>query len=256
MSQIVASQSLAAGAVYTSAAYAFDIADVVVASVANSSTAPNVQTVCQLQLSIDGVNWIGVDRRIFGLAPSLTYYEAFPLMAFAGGNPVSSGAGYQNPLNWIQYRLVFTSNSQTNAVTIAAVGSLGVTETMAVVPIIATTVFTGGAQGTWQPPELTAVIITRVIVYIATATTGACTLAIGTGTSATTSYSNLVPATTIHTSGAIVDNILSNIVAATAAESGCVGTAVLLPAASYVTFTGSASSAGVVGAVYIKYIKP
>ena len=127
---------------------------------------------------------------------------------------------------------------------------------VAVVPLVATTLTSGGAVGTWQPTEGGPVIISRLFIVVTTASTGAANVNAGYGTSATTSYSQLVPATSVHTTGSVIDSIRTNIIAATAAESGFVGGSVYLPSADYVTFTGSASTAGMVANAYIAYFKP
>lgn len=126
----------------------------------------------------------------------------------------------------------------------------------AVIPLTATTVTTGGGMGSWQPVEGGPVVITRCVVYVATASTGAANVSAGETTTATTSSTNLINAASVHTTGSTIDNITNQVQTATAAESGLIQTAVLMPAGNFVTFTGSASTAGLVATAYVEYFKP
>ena len=127
----------------------------------------------------------------------------------------------------------------------------------AVVPLVAATVTTGGAMGTWQPAEGGPIIICRAMVLISTIATGAANISIGQGSSATTSYTNLIAATSIHSETApyVIDSWTTQIIAATAAESGIVPLCVVMPAANFVTATASATAAGFVGTLYVWYFK-
>lgn len=107
---------------------------------------------------------------------------------------------------------------------------------------------TGGAVISWQNPEGVAIIITRVIVYVSTVSTGACTVDIGTtATNGTTSSNNLLTALDVNAATGVFDNIN---------EAGASGKArQLLAAATWVTGSkASGAAAGLVGKYYIEYI--
>jgi hypothetical protein len=127
----------------------------------------------------------------------------------------------------------------------------------ALVAVTGVTATTGGALGTWQPAEGGPVIIEYVAFLITTVSTGAANISIGQGTSATTSYTNLIAATSVHSETApyVIDSYTTQIIAATAAESAISPLFVVLPAANFVTITGSATTAGLVGQLFIKYFK-
>lgn len=116
------------------------------------------------------------------------------------------------------------------------------------IPLLATTATTGGAVLSWANPELGSIIITRVIIDVTTKSTGAATLAIGsTATSATTSANNLLDAVDVGTAAGTFDNIT---------EKGTAGKSrQKLAAGKWVTATGSATTAGLVGFLYIEYFE-
>jgi hypothetical protein len=120
----------------------------------------------------------------------------------------------------------------------------------AVVPLAGVTATTGGGIATWQPTEGGPIILTRVLIYITTVSTGAANLSVGQGSSKTTSYTNLITASSVASGGTNPLDSLTLQVAATAAL------ALLMPAANFVTFSGSASTAGLVATAYIFYLKP
>ena len=257
MGTILASSSQAAAATTTTAAFAFDANDTVMTGCTIGASPPNSQCQCTLQLSLNGTTWFNADTRTYGVEPNNTYWQTFNLSdyvgALVGGSP-NAIALANSATPWQQFRLFFSGND-TQAVTIVAIDS-DVLE-MATIALTATTATTGGALGTWQPPGgASVVIIDRAIVYVATASTGAANITVGQGSSATTSYTNLIPATSVHTSGSVIDSYTTQIIAATAAESGIADLAVIVPAGNYVTFTGSASTAGMVATAYLRYLKP
>jgi hypothetical protein len=127
---------------------------------------------------------------------------------------------------------------------------------IAVVPLTATSATTGGAVGDWQPPEGVEVLLLRAYILVTTASTGAANLSVGQASSATTSATNLIPATSVHTTGAVIDSFTAQIQAATAAESALSPLLVPMPVGNFVTFTGSASTAGMVATAYIEYLVP
>ena len=255
MSTILASSSNAAAATTTTNAFAFGANDTIMTQCTNGATPPNVGCDVVLQLSPDGVNWYSVDRRHFGVAPSQTYYQAFELSQYTGGQVGGSptALGVAEPANgWLDFRLVFSGND-TQAVTIQALG--GDVVEVAVITLTGTTSTSGGGIASWAPPGGNAIIIDRVILNVTTASTGSANITVGWGSSATTSYTNLIPATSVHATGTI-DHITASIIAATAAESGINQLAPLVPGTDYLTFTGSASTAGMVGTAYIRYVRP
>ena len=79
------------------------------------------------------------------------------------------------------------------------------------------------------------VITHELYIVVTTASTGVASVNAGYGVSNTTSYSQLIPATSVHTSASVIDSISTNIIAATGAESGFVGGSVYLPSADYVS---------------------
>lgn len=259
MGTILASASQAAAATTTSAAFQFNPADVVTATIANGATQPNVGGSVTLQLSIDGINYYNVDRRVCGVAPSTTYFETFELSSYVGAQPFGEPTELmllQSAGGWQWAQLVF-GNNDTQAVTIAATDS-DVVE-VATVTLAGTTSTSGGGIAVW--PNLSgglpsAIIVDRVIVYVVTGSSGAANLSVGFGTSKTTSYTNLIPATSVHTSATTFDSFTTSIIAATAAESGIANLAPLVAAADFITFTGSATTAGLVGEALIQYRKP
>lgn len=149
-----------------------------------------------------------------------------------------------------------TTKEWTNTGTTAAPNFVRSDSYFEALTLTATTATTGGAVGSWTPVEGAPIIITRAMVYVATASTGAANLSVGVGASATTSATNLIAATSAHTSSSVLDSFTSQIVAATAAESGIVTLAQILTAGQYVTVTGSASTAGMVATLYVWYFRP
>jgi hypothetical protein len=129
---------------------------------------------------------------------------------------------------------------------------------MAVIPVTGATSTTGGALSTpWQPAEGGPVILIAAALIITTVSTGAANVTIGWGSSASTSYSNLIAATSVHSETApyVIDSWTTQIIAATGGESGIAPLWAVMPAADYVTVTGSASTAGLVASLHIMYYK-
>lgn len=112
------------------------------------------------------------------------------------------------------------------------------------VPLIATTSTSGGGAGSWQPIEGGIFVVTRVHVIVATGSTGAANLSVGVGATATTSATNLIGATSITTG---VTNIFSETTSAVPQYAA---------AGKFVTFTASATLAGLVATAFIFYYKP
>jgi len=118
-----------------------------------------------------------------------------------------------------------------------------------VLPLTGVASSSGGGIATWQPPESGPVVITRLIVDVTTISTGAANLSVGQGSSATTSYTNLITASDVHSATGIFDSLTLQVTASAAL-------ALLMPAANYITFSGSASTAGMVAEAIIEYWKP
>ncbi len=239
MSITLASASQADGATTTSAAFAFS-GQTITATCTNGATPPNQAAQVQLQLSADNITWSLVDSKWFGMAPSGYYSVKFNLADYAD---LPDQFGLTAP--WLYYRLKFLGNVGA-AITIAAADTGS--KQMAVIPLTATTATGGGAVVAWTPPEDGPIFITRAILATTTKSTGAATLNVGVAANATTSASNLMTAADVGTATIAYDNIVN------ASTSG--KAFLLLPAGSYVTATGSASTAGLVGNLYVEYVKP
>jgi hypothetical protein len=110
---------------------------------------------------------------------------------------------------------------------------------------------TGGAIASVKNPEGVDVVVTNAFVYIATNSTGAANLTIGTGTSATTDYSNMVTATAMAAAAGKVYTA--------AAISASIATEVTAPgvwlSTQYINITGSASTAGLTGTLFVEYVR-
>jgi hypothetical protein len=223
----------------TTAAFGFDGSAVVTATCTNSvATPPSNACQCQLQLSVDGVNWKMVDTRWFGFGP-ITYFATFNMSDYSA---LPQEFGLTAP--WLYYRLYFAGNVGA-AVTIAAMDTSS--RAVAVIPLVATTSTGGGAVAAWTPPEGGPVFITRAYVTIPTPSTGAATVTFGTAANATTSSGNLMTTLNVAASVGMADNITN---ASTSGKS-----CQYLAAGSYVTATASASVVGMVGTLYVDYTK-
>lgn len=116
-----------------------------------------------------------------------------------------------------------------------ATGNLGVADT-------------GGGVISWANPEATSIIITRVIIDVTTASTGACTLDIGTtAASATTVVDNLIDGVDVGSAVITADNI---------EDQGTNGTSrQKLASGKWLTASkASGAAAGLAGKYYIEYI--
>jgi hypothetical protein len=110
---------------------------------------------------------------------------------------------------------------------------------------------TGGAIASVKNPEGVDVIVTNAILYIATNSTGAANLTVGIGASATTDYNDMVTATAMAAAAGKVYTA--------AAISASIATEITAPgvwlSTEYVNITGSASTAGLTGTLYIEYLR-
>lgn len=249
MSNVLTSASLAAAATTTTSAFPFDLTGVVVATITNGGTVPNIQPYVQLQLSTDNSNWTTVDQRLAGAVPSQPYFFAFQLMDYVYASSTFAG-GYTGFLGInsaiavpLYYRLVFTGNDS-QAVTISATSSTSVYRL--VVPIAGVAATTGGGIWSWTPPQGGNVIILQSTFLLTTNSTGAANINLGIAAAATTSNSSLIAATAVG-SGA------PKIIDSTTTTSGV---AQIMTNGQFLTLTGSATTVGMVGELATSMIFP
>lgn len=104
---------------------------------------------------------------------------------------------------------------------------------------------TGGALFAWANPENVSIIIDRLELDITTKSTGVATGDFGIAADATTSSDNLIDGYTLSGTEKVVNNI---------DDKGVNGKSVQkMTTAQYLTGTGSATTAGLVGFAYIHY---
>jgi hypothetical protein len=116
-----------------------------------------------------------------------------------------------------------------------------------VIDLTAATVTTAGAVASVKNPEGAALIVTRAVLRTTTHSTGAATLDIGIAANGTTSSDNLLNAIAVGTAAKVADNTI---------DGGTNGKGAVLWAANhFLTATASATTAGMVGKLYIEYIR-
>lgn len=104
---------------------------------------------------------------------------------------------------------------------------------------------TGGALFAWANPENVAIIIDRIEIDVATASSGAANGSFGVAANATTSSANLIDTYALASAAKVVNNI---------DDKGANGKSVQKMTTSQVlTGTGSATTVGLTGFVYIHY---
>lgn len=104
---------------------------------------------------------------------------------------------------------------------------------------------TGGALFAWPNPENVSIIIDRLEIDITTKSTGAATADFGVAANATTTSDNLIDGYNVNATEKVVNNI---------DDKGTNGKSVQkLSNGQHITGTGSATTAGLVGFVYIHY---
>lgn len=104
---------------------------------------------------------------------------------------------------------------------------------------------TGGALFAWQNPENASIIVDRLEIDITTKSTGAATFDFGTAANGTTTSDNLIDGYNANATEKVVNNI---------DDKGTNGKSVQkMTTSQFVTGTGSATTAGLVGFVYIHY---
>lgn len=116
---------------------------------------------------------------------------------------------------------------------------------IAKVPLAGVTATTGGALFSWANPEGASIIIHRFQIDITTKSTGAANGSFGVAANGTTSSANLIDTYALGGTEKVVDNL------ADASTNGKV--VQKMTSSQYVTGTGSATTAGLVGSVYIHY---
>jgi hypothetical protein len=233
MSTVLASTSNADGATLTSGAFQFDASNTIKATCQNPSPGPNTPCICNVQLSADQITWYTVDSRTFGPASGMLYIVGFALAKYMAVAPqaVMLLGG------WQYARLVFTSNTGA-AVTVAATDSVPVE--LAIVPLLGTASVAGGGIAVWTPPGGGPITIQSCNVYVTANSTGVCALSAGVAANATTSSTNLISAAAL---AAAAGTTIFSAAGATIASN------------QVVTFSGSATSAGLVAKAFIEYVK-
>lgn len=112
--------------------------------------------------------------------------------------------------------------------------------------LVAVTTTTAGGALSIPNPEGVDVIITRAVLYIPTPSAGAATVDLGVAANGTTSADNLIDGVSVAAAG-VFDNLN---------QAGTNGKATRIWGASqYVTATASATLAGIVGYLYLEYLR-
>lgn len=116
---------------------------------------------------------------------------------------------------------------------------------LAKVPIVGVAATTGGALFAWQNPENVSIIVDRIEIDITTKSTGAANGSFGTAANGTTSSANLIDTYALGGTEKVVNNI---------DDKGAGGKSVQkMTTSQFITGTGSATTVGLVGTVYIHY---
>lgn len=115
----------------------------------------------------------------------------------------------------------------------------------------------GGGIGALLNPEGVNIVILRATLYNHTLSTGSATLSIGIGATATTSATDVVNALNVNTGGSIAaDTAFNGFVMENQAKTILSsGVPALWTPTKYLTFTGSATTAGYEGYLYLEYIR-
>lgn len=116
------------------------------------------------------------------------------------------------------------------------------------IPLTGAALFAGGEIGAVKNPEGVPLIITDVKIYVDTPSTGGCNISVGIAANGTTSDTDMINALAIN--GAITGKVYHGMTALAAKGEGQVW-----GATEYITATGSASSAGFVGRLFVQYIR-
>lgn len=116
------------------------------------------------------------------------------------------------------------------------------------IPLTGAALFAGGEIAAVPNPEGVPLIISDVKLYVDTPSTGAANINVGVAADGTTSATTLINALAIN--GAITGKAYHGMTALAAK-----GEAVVWGASQYITATGSASSAGFVGSLFVSYVR-
>ena len=116
------------------------------------------------------------------------------------------------------------------------------------IPLNGAALFAGGEVAAVLNPEGVPVIITDVKLYVDTPSTGAANLSVGIAANGTTSDTDMINALAVN--GAITGKAYHGMTALAAK-----GEAQVWGATEYITATGSASTAGFVGRLFVQYIR-
>jgi hypothetical protein len=116
---------------------------------------------------------------------------------------------------------------------------------VAKIPITGVAATTGGALFSWANPEQGSIIIERFQIDITTASTGAANGSFGVAANGTTSSANLIDTYALASTAKVVDNHVDNSTNGKFVQK--------MTTSQFVTGTGSATTAGLVGNVYIHY---
>ena len=116
MTTLVSSASQADSATTLSAAVAFLPSYTVNCSCVNGVGQPTTPCKVELMLSIDGTNYVSVDKRWFGMAPSQTYWETFKLADYAGASQFRGAdnidrANASGTTQWADFKVNFYNNT-------------------------------------------------------------------------------------------------------------------------------------------------
>lgn len=112
---------------------------------------------------------------------------------------------------------------------------------------------TGGAIAAIANPEGVTLQILRVYILVTTASTGAANVSVGVAADAVTSASDIVNALTVN--GVSAGTVYLCLPGGDAAKDSIVAAPAPWTTSKYVTVTGSATTAGFVGTLYIEYIR-
>jgi hypothetical protein len=115
------------------------------------------------------------------------------------------------------------------------------------IPLTGVVATTGGALGSLKNPEGVPLIITDVKLYCITSPTGAANLTAGIAANATTDDSDLINALALASTAGKAYHGMTALAAK--------GEAQVWGATEYITATGSASTAGFTGTLYVSYVR-
>ena len=116
------------------------------------------------------------------------------------------------------------------------------------IPLTGALLFAGGEIASVANPEGVPLIIVDVKIYVDTPSTGGCNISVGLAAAATTSDTDMINALAIN--GAITGLAYHGMTALAAK-----GAAQVWSTSQYLTATGSASSVGFTGRLFVQYIR-